>query len=117
MSSVLRISGPGVNTAITKISVKPYRNVEGTIHFEVSEADFEDFTAQINDSISFLQRHMADVKLIMSEPGTSGVLDFAIEWRDVAVQIDNFPVELVREAGNLGLALEISHYHIVENGP
>ena len=110
MSCVLRISGPGINAAISKISVEPYRNEKGTIHFEVSEAGFGDFTAQIKDSISFLQRHLADVKLMISEPGTSGVLDFAIEWRDVAVQVDNFPVELVREVGNLGLALEISHY-------
>ncbi len=116
MSCVLRISGPGINAALSKISLEPYRNEGGTIHFEVSEADFGDFTAQIKDSIFFLQLHMADVKLMMSIPDTRGALDFAIEWRDVAVQVDNFPVELVREAGNLGLALEISHYPIVENG-
>ena len=110
MSCVLRISGPGINAALSKISLEPYRNEEGTIHFEVSEADFGHFTAQIKDSISFLQTHIADVKLMMSEPGTRGILDFAIEWRDVAVQVDNFPVALVREAGSLGLALEISHY-------
>ena len=81
-----------------KISVKPYRNEEGTIHFEVSEADFGDFTAQIKDTISFLQRHMADVKLMMSEPGTSGVLRLCYRVADVAVQVDNFRLELVREA-------------------
>lgn len=47
---------------------------------------------------------------MMSEPNTNGALDFAIEWRNVAVQNDNFPAELVLEAGSLGLALEVSHY-------
>jgi hypothetical protein len=105
-----------MNATLSKISLEPYRVEESTAHFEVSEADFGDFVVQIKDAISFLKSHMEDVKLMMGEPNTSGVLDFAIEWRDVAVQNDNFPAELVREAGSLGLALELSHYPISEEG-
>jgi len=110
MSCVLRISGPDVNASLSKISLKAFRVENGAAHFDVSEADFDDFKAQIKDAIAFLQSHRADVQLMMSEPDASGVLDFAIEWRDVAVQFDSFPAALVREAGSLGLELELSHY-------
>lgn len=112
MSCVLRISGPSMNATLSKISLEPYRVEESMAHLEVSEADFGDFVVQIKDAISFLKSHIEDVKLMMGERNTSGVLDFAIEGRDVAVQNDNFPAELVREAGCLGLALELSHYSI-----
>lgn len=110
MSCVLRISGPDVKASLSKISLEPFRVENGAAHFDVSKADFDDFKTQIQDAISFLQAHRADVRLMMSEQAASGVLDFAIEWRDVAAQFDNFPAALVREAGNLGLALELSHY-------
>lgn len=114
MSCVLRVSGPGVKASLAKISLKPYRVEDGAAHFEVSDADFSDFKAQVKDAIDFLQSQMTDVKLMMSEPDASGVLDFAIEWRDVSVQFDSFPAALVREAGSLGLALELSHYPVSE---
>jgi hypothetical protein len=38
------------------------------------------------------------------------VLDFAIERRDVAVQCDYFPPDLVRIAGELGIGLMPSLY-------
>lgn len=110
MSCVLRISGPGVKVSLSKISLEPYRVEDGAAHFDVSEADFSNLQEQVKDAIAFLQLHKEDLQLIMSEPSTSGVLDFAIEWRDVFAQFDSFPAALVREAGNLGLALELSHY-------
>jgi pentose-5-phosphate-3-epimerase len=103
-----------VKSSLSKISLVPYRVQEGTAHFDVSDANFSDFKAQVKDAIAFLQSHMADVKLMMSEPNAIGVLDFAIEWRDVSVQFDSFPAALVREAGSLGLALELSHYPVSE---
>ena len=38
------------------------------------------------------------------------MLDFGIERRDVAVQSDNLSSDLVRLAGSLGLAIELSQY-------
>ena len=86
--------------------MKPYRVERGTAHFDVSTSDFDDFTGQINDAIAFLRSQAAEIRLMMNEPSADGVLDFAIEWRDVAAQFDTFPAELVREASNLGLALD-----------
>ena len=110
MSCVLRISGLGINELLSKISLEAYRVEDDCAHFLVSEADFDDFKSQIKDAISFLQSHRADVSLMMGKPDVNGVLDFAIEWRDVAFQFDTFPAEIVREAGNFGLSLELSHY-------
>lgn len=110
MSCVLRISGPSVKASLPKVSLEPFRVENESAHFDVSEADFGELKAQIEDAIAFLQSHKADVKLMMAEPGASGILDFSIEWRDVAAQFDRFPATLVREAGMLGLSLELSHY-------
>ncbi len=110
MSCVLRISTPdGTGTALGA-ALKPYRVSGNTAHFQVSSADFDAFGQQIDDAIRFLQAHGADVKQMLSASQATGVLDFAIEWRDVAIQYDSIPAELVRVAGSLGLAFEISHY-------
>jgi hypothetical protein len=110
MSCVLRISGANINESLSKISLQAYRVENDCAHFLVSEADFDDFKSQITDAISFLKSHSEDVMLMMGKPDASGVLDFAIEWRDDVFQFDIFPAELVREAGSLGLSLEQSHY-------
>lgn len=110
MSCVLRIFTPDGTSSASSAALKPYRVSGNTAHFQVSSADFDAFGQQIDDAIRFLQRHEADVKLMLSASQATGVLDFAIEWRDVAVQYDSIPAELVRAAGSLGLALEISHY-------
>ncbi len=117
MSCVLRISGIDLGESLSKISLEAFRIEDDCAHFLVSEADFDDFNAQIKDATSFLQLHSVNVKLMMGKPNASGVLDFAIEWRDVKFQFDTFPAELVREAGNLGLSLELSHYPVSEVNP
>jgi len=76
----------------------------------VSEAEFDDFKAKTKETIAFLHSQRTDIVLMMSAYNASGVLDFAIEWRDVAIQSDKFPAALVREAGSLGLELELTHY-------
>ena len=110
MSCVLRISAQHLDDCVSRLSVKPYRVEFGTAHFDVSTANFDDLTRQVNDAIAFLRSHALDLKLLMSEPGANGVLDFAVERREVAAQFDAFPATLVREAASLGLALETSHY-------
>jgi hypothetical protein len=99
---------------LSRLSLKPYRVEEGIAHFDVSKAGFDDFATQVEDAVAFLRSRAADVKLMMSESGAIGVLDFGVEWRDVAAQFDTFPAELVREAGGFGLALELSHYPVSE---
>ncbi|QBB72215.1 hypothetical protein ELE36_18610 [Pseudolysobacter antarcticus] len=110
MSCILRISAPSVEVMLSRMVLKPYRIENGVAHFYVSEAGFDDLAAQVSGAIEFLRANTAELRLMISENGASGVLDFAIEWRDVAVQYDRFPADLVSAAGSLGLALELSHY-------
>lgn len=112
MTCVLRISTPDGTGIASSTALKPYRVSGNTAHFHVSNADFDAFGQQIDDAIRFLQTHEAGVKQMLSASQATGVLDFAIEWRDVAIQVDSFPAELVRVAGSLGLALELSHYPV-----
>ena len=96
------------------MKLEPYLVKNGMATFDVSEADFDNLKSQVADAIEFLRLNEADVKLIMTESNTTGVLDFAIERRDVAAQFDSFPSELVRLAGGLGLAIELSQYQVEE---
>lgn len=109
MSCVLRISAADLSMC----GLVPYRLENGIAHFQVSEAGFNDVKSQIRDAVGFLRSNQEQLNQAMG-PNASGVLDFAVEWRDVAIQCDAFPAELVREAGRLGLALEFSHYPQVE---
>lgn len=110
MSCILRIAIPNVKAVLPKLSMSPYRVENETSHFDVSDADFDNFKVQIEDAISFLRTNGTDVKLLMREPGASGELDFGIKWRDVASQVDTLPSTLVRLAGELGLDISLSHY-------
>jgi hypothetical protein len=74
-----------------------------------SEVSEHDLSAQIRDTVAYLQRHGEDVQRIMSFPGvTSAVLDFAIERRDVVVQNDYLPPELLLLAGKFGIGINLS---------
>ena len=106
MSCVLRIA----TLELSKSGLVPYRVENGTAHFQVSLAGFEDLGAQITDAIAFLDSNEEQLRKAMSHPGANGVLDFAVEWREAAIQCNRFSSELVRAAGRLGLALELSHY-------
>lgn len=94
--------------------MKPYRVERGTAHFEASSSEFSNLSGQISDVIAFLQKNASDIKHVMSEIDADGVLDFAVEWREAAYQSNGFPASLVREAGNLSLALEVSNYPAAE---
>jgi hypothetical protein len=81
----------------------------------VSECEFDDFEGQIRDAISFLTVHKDELWRLRSFPGVDEVeLDFPVHRRDVFVQSQSFPSELVALAGELGLGLELSIY--VSNG-
>jgi hypothetical protein len=46
----------------------------------------------------------------MGSSEAAGVLDFAVEFRDEGFQFRTFPPALVRQAGAMGLGLELSLY-------
>jgi hypothetical protein len=110
MSCVLRISAPEQAAS----GLVPYRVENGIAHVQVSEAGFGDLRAQVADAVAFLRSNKEQLRRAMGHPAASGVLDFAVEVRDALVQSNRFTPELVREAGRLGLALELSHYSRAE---
>jgi hypothetical protein len=87
------------------------RHVRSGVHVTASDAAFSDFPRQIVEVTAFLLLKAEQVRRICGWPGVESVtLDFGIERRDVAVQCDLLPSELIRLAGTFGLGIEISQY-------
>lgn len=78
----------------------------------VSKKEVSDLADQVKDAVVFLGRHRRAVRALCRRQGVeSAVLDFGVERRTAAaVQVHLFPEDLVRLAGELGLALELSFY-------
>lgn len=81
------------------------------LHVSVSDAGFDEFPRQAAEAAEFLHAEFEQVRRLYEWPGVEGVtLDFGVERRDVAVQCVTLPPALVRVAGSLGLAIEVSQY-------
>ena len=92
---------------------KPSRGTKtsSSVTYLASDADFSELERQQEDAIAFLQRYGDDIKQALATPGCEGgTLDFGIDRRDVAVQCDYFPPELIALAGKLGLGIELTQY-------
>ena len=77
----------------------------------VSDREFSDYNGQVRDAIRYLKRNRKLLRRLRRYSGVEwAYLDFGVELRDVAVQSDFLPEELVTMAGNLGLGIELSHY-------
>lgn len=77
----------------------------------MSEAPFTDLPGQVQDAMAFLADHAVEVARLVAFPGVEEVvLDFGVARRDVAVQTDRLPTELIRAAGRLGLGVDLSSY-------
>jgi hypothetical protein len=110
MSCVLRLTSPTLSVQLASVSLKPYRVEKGCAHFSVSQCEFDDFPSQLSDAGVFLSANAADLTLLMGSSEAAGVLDFAVEFRDEGFQFRTFPPALVRQAGAMGLGLELSLY-------
>jgi hypothetical protein len=126
MSCMLRYSGESldVEKLLAAIPLAPNRSwLRGSRDFRqricptsgasfvASDAEMDQFDAQIAECIAFLGNHQAALAAAASLPGVDhAVLDFGVELRDVAVHVDLFPAPLVAAAASCGLALAISHY-------
>jgi hypothetical protein len=87
------------------------RNKDSGAAFLVSDADFDQFEKQKRDAIAFLKTKKAVIRRIMNWPGVDGgELDFGVEQREVIIQCEYFPAELLKLAGSLGLDIEVSLY-------
>jgi hypothetical protein len=78
----------------------------------ISKKEFTDFAGQVKDAVSFLEQHRRAIRALRRREGVEGAtLDFGVERRaEAVVQVQLFPENLVRLAGQLGLALELSFY-------
>jgi len=82
--------------------------------FVVSNAGFDQFDKQKKDAIVFLKTKKAGIRKIMNWSGVDGgELDFGVKQRDVMVQCNSFPAELLRLAGSLALDIEFSQYPLM----
>lgn len=94
------------------------RKTHSSVNVVVSDAGFHAFKDQVEEAIEFLRDEDEELRRLCGWPGVEGAtLDFGIAWRDVAAQSDHLPAELVRLAGSLGLALEMSHYPVGDEPP
>jgi hypothetical protein len=81
------------------------------MHVVVSDADFHEFPKQVVATTAFLLAESDEIHRLRTFPGLEDlILDFGIERRDVAVQSDHLPADLIRAAGALGLGIDLSQY-------
>ena len=82
---------------------------------DVSKREWDDLPGQIGDAIGFLRRFHDELQRLVSFAGVEDVgLDFPHDLRigrhGVALQCYHLPSSLLREAGNLGVGIELSLY-------
>lgn len=99
-----------LNEHLAGVSLKPYRIEKGCAHFSVSECNFDDFPGQLRDALAFLSVNAPDITLLLHPAEATGVLDFAVEFRNEGFEFRAFPPALVRQAGAMGLGMELSLY-------
>ena len=77
---------------------------------DVSDS-WDDFTKQVGDAIEFLKSNREEILRLHRSSGIAGIsLDFAVSRTSDFIQSQLFPPELIRLAGELSLAIEISIY-------
>jgi hypothetical protein len=88
---------------------------ESGVNVTVSNADFGDFAGQTDDAIDFFRRHRTALRQLCSIDGVENLtLDFAVDRRDLFVQSERFPPELLEALASIGAWLEISIYPVGE---
>jgi hypothetical protein len=93
------------------------RHEQSGVHVLASDADFGEFPRQVAEATAFLRAEFEQMRRLCEWPGVEGVtLDVGVERRDAVVQCDVLPPELVRVAGSLGLAIELSQYPAPSEG-
>ncbi len=131
MACVLRVAGRGfdVDAYIRRGKLVPsavYRrgearfptlprarkSPESGFHIVISKKDLPEFAGQVRDAVSFLGHHRRAIRALCRRKGVeTALLEFRVaRGPEAVVQTEVFPVELVRLAGQLGLALQLSFY-------
>jgi hypothetical protein len=78
---------------------------------EVSEAASNNLVQQIQDALDFLQVNKSELIRLRNYSGLEMMsLDFRVDRRDVFIQSNFFPSNLITLAGELELCIELSIY-------
>ena len=86
------------------------------MNISVSTCEFSDLRGQIDDAIQFLSDNDQGLQCLRDFPGFEEMeLDFPIEERDVAVQSDAFPPQLLSLLGALRIGLVVSRYPVSDD--
>ena len=115
---VLHVSGDDfrVDAFLADSNLRPYRVhhrgdigrrsrrfTDSGLSLDISFAD-GDLEAEITDAIRFLSTHEAELQRLHDFPGVTDMrLDFGYDCRNVAVQCDYLPPDLLTRAGTLGI--------------
>jgi len=84
---------------------------ESGMNVSVSDREFTDLTGQIDDAMRFLNDHLEELKRLREFPGLERlVLDFPVADRDVMIQSERFPVDLISLISELKIELVVSRY-------
>lgn len=126
MSCIFRVVGKKleIDSLLKKVNLEPYRfwhkgekktkNKKYTHSgacFAASNAEHWEFKLQVEDAIHFLESFKKDIEVIVAFPGVEEpTLDFGIELQESFLNCDLLPPKLLRLAGNLNIAIELSHY-------
>ena len=91
------------------------------IAIQTSKAGFDDLDQQIIDTLRYLKRNKAKLTRVRKFKNIDiAFLDFGIKLRidndKTHLQVDKFPNELLRVAGDIGLDIEISIYSMTKSG-
>lgn len=92
-------------------------NETSGVRVVASGSDQSEFPNQLDDVKSFLDVNLAAVQRLSSFPGVEwATLDFGVEIRPPGWASFSFPVDLLRLAGAVGVALSLSVYPTDEEG-
>lgn len=96
-----------------KFKTKPdgERIAYSVVTFKVSDAPFDNFKQQVEDSLVFLRENQNKLECIAATEGVQfAVLDFGVRNTEQFSESAILPKELLKLAGYLGLDIEISLY-------
>lgn len=128
MSCIFRVTGDilDIDTLVAQSSVPvdrmwrkgEQRALKGKFHsnsganFIASDADFDEFDAQLLGATAFLEEHVAAIAKIVEFPGVQdAVLDFAVSIGDGNfTQSSYLPPKFLQLVARSEIGVEISHY-------
>ncbi len=129
---ILRVSAGDVDIddLLSRVKIVPYRldrkgqprlrlehvSEHNEFHILTHKAREVSLQTQITETIAFFRTHAEDLARIMSFPGVTGAeLDIGIVGRDVIVQNEYLPPELLMLIGKLGIGINLSMYPVSES--